>query len=90
MNKQKLTQKFLDKLQEESAEIIQAISKIRRFGPDNKHPERTQTNKQEFMGELEDFLALLGALEHLEYIDLTSSPPNIAEKLKALFHEDQQ
>ena len=87
---QKLTQKFLDKLQEESAEIIQAVSKIRRFGPDNRHPDRPLTNKQEFMGELEDFLALLGALEHLEYIDLTKSPPNIAKKLQALFHEDQQ
>ena len=90
MNKELLTQKFLDKLQEESAEIIQAVSKIRRFGPDNKHPERTQTNKEEFVGELEDFLALLGALEHLEYLDLTTAPPNIAKKLQGLFHEDQQ
>ena len=90
MPKQKLTQKFLDKLQEEASEVIQAVSKIRRFGPDNKHPDRTITNKQEFMGELEDFLALLGALEHLGYIDLSTSPPNIAKKLKSLFHEDQQ
>ena len=88
--KAKLTQKFLDKLQEESAEIIQAVSKIRRFGPDNKHPDRQETNKQEFLNELEDFLALLGALEHLEYINLEKSPPNIAKKLQALFHEDQQ
>jgi NTP pyrophosphatase (non-canonical NTP hydrolase) len=90
MNKQTLTQKFLDKLQEEASEVIQAVSKIRRFGPDNHHPDRQQTNKQEFVGELEDFLALLGALEHLEYLDLTKSPPSIAKKLQALFHEDQQ
>lgn len=90
MNKPQLTQKFLDKLQEESAEIIQAVSKIRRFGPDNKHPDRQETNKQELMAELEDFLALLGALEHLEYINLETSPPNIAKKLAKLFEQDQQ
>jgi hypothetical protein len=38
------TQYYLDKLQEEAAEIIQAVSKIRRFGPDNKHPDRQTTS----------------------------------------------
>jgi len=28
---------LLDKLQEEAAEVIQAVSKIRRFGPHNHH-----------------------------------------------------
>ena len=82
-----LTQKLLDKLQEEASEVIQAVSKIRRFGPDNTHPDRQQTNKQELIGELEDFLALVGALEHLQYFDLTLSHSNIAKKLKALFQQ---
>lgn len=72
------------KLQEEAAEVIQAVSKIRRFGPDNRHPDRTTTNKQELVGEVEDFLAILGVLEQLEYFDLTLSRQNIANKAQAL------
>jgi hypothetical protein len=34
------------KLQEEAAEVIQAVSKINRFGEDNHHPDRQTTNKQ--------------------------------------------
>jgi NTP pyrophosphatase (non-canonical NTP hydrolase) len=68
------------KLQEEAAEVIQAVSKINRFGPDNSHPDRTTTNKQELVGEIEDFLAILGVLEQLEYFDLTLSRDRIAHK----------
>ena len=81
---QSKTQYFLDKLQEESAEIIQAVSKIRRFGPDNKHPDRSTTNTQEFIGEVEDFLALLAALEYQNFMDLTKSQTNIAHKFELL------
>jgi NTP pyrophosphatase (non-canonical NTP hydrolase) len=72
------------KLQEEAAEVIQAVSKINRFGPQNSHPDRTTTNLQELVGELEDFLAIVAALEHYQYIDLTPSRSNIASKAKAL------
>jgi len=72
------------KLQEEAAEVIQAVSKINRFGPQNSHPDRTTTNLQELVGELEDFLAIVAALEHYKYIDLTLSRDNIATKAKAL------
>lgn len=81
----KNTQYYLDKLQEESAEIIQAVSKIRRFGPDNHHPERKETNLQELVGELEDFLALLAALEAKKIFDLTNSQSNIATKFKSIY-----
>jgi NTP pyrophosphatase (non-canonical NTP hydrolase) len=74
------------KLQEEAAEVIQAVSKINRFGPDNSHPDRTSTNKQELIGEVEDFLAILGALEQLQYFDLTLSRENIVNKCKALLN----
>lgn len=79
------TQYYLDKLQEESAEIIQAVSKIRRFGPESKHPDRTQTNAQELIGEIEDFLALLAALEANKVFDLTLSQHNIAQKFKSIY-----
>ena len=78
------TQYYLDKLQEEAAEVIQAVSKIRRFGSDNHHPERAITNKEDLVNEIEDLLALIAALEHSNYIDLTDSKPNIVNKLKSL------
>jgi hypothetical protein len=58
---------LLDKLQEECAEVIQAVSKIRRFGPHNHHPERSTTNLQELITELEDTLAIVQALGYTEY-----------------------
>jgi NTP pyrophosphatase (non-canonical NTP hydrolase) len=78
------TQRYLDKLQEEAAEIIQAVSKIRRFGPHNSHPLRTTTNLQELVGELEDFLALVAALESTQLIDMTLSQSNITNKRNLL------
>jgi NTP pyrophosphatase (non-canonical NTP hydrolase) len=72
------------KLQEEAAEVIQAVSKINRFGPDNHHPDRQTTNKQELIGEIEDFLAILAALENYKYFDLTLSQHNILDKAQAL------
>jgi len=77
-------QYLTSKLQEEAAEVIQAVSKINRFGENNKHPDRTTTNLQELVGELEDLLAIVAALEHYQYIDLTLSRDNIATKARAL------
>ena len=78
------TNYLLDKLQEESAEVIQAVSKIRRFGITNKHPDRTTTNLQDLINELEDLLAIVGVLESLNYFDLTKSKENITTKAKQL------
>ena len=82
--KQAQTNYLLDKLQEEAAEVIQSVSKIRRFGEHNKHPDRTTTNKQDLQNELEDFLAILAALEYCKYLDLTPSQQNILNKTKQL------
>lgn len=79
------TQYYLDKLQEEAAELIQAVSKMRRFGPDNHHPDRTTTNLQEFIGEVEDILALLACLEGQQLFDLNKSQENILKKVKAIY-----
>lgn len=77
-------QYLLDKLQEEAAEIIQAVSKIRRFGPHNHHPDRTQTNLQELVGELEDFQAIVWALEEIKYLDPKPSTTSIIKKYNTL------
>lgn len=54
----------LDLLQEECSEIIQIISKIRRFGPDSYHPEdQTQRpNKLLLTDEIGDFEVLVNWL----------------------------
>lgn len=78
------TQYLICKLQEEAAEVIQAVSKINRFGEQNSHPDRETTNKQELVGELEDFLAILAVLENTGWIDLTPSRQNIRTKAQAL------
>jgi NTP pyrophosphatase (non-canonical NTP hydrolase) len=75
---------LLDKLQEEAAEVIQAVNKIRRFGESSKHPERDTTNKQDFANELEDFLAILAALEYCKYLDLVPHQQNILHKTHKL------
>jgi phosphoribosyl-ATP pyrophosphohydrolase len=77
-------QYLICKLQEEAAEVIQAVSKINRFGETSNHPDRTTTNKQELIGELEDFLAILAVLEQAQWLDLTPSRNNIAQKAQAL------
>ena len=75
---------LLDKLQEEAAEVIQAVSKIRRFGENNKHPDRSTTNKEELVTELEDLLAILAALEYCKYLDLKPQQKNILHKMHQL------
>ena len=52
----------MDIAQEECAEVIQAISKIRRFGMDNAKPGTTYTNREHFEEELGDVLAMVDIL----------------------------
>ena len=82
--RQAQTNWLLDKLQEEAAEIIQAVSKIRRFGENSHHPDRTTTNRQDLTNELEDFLAILAALEYCKYLDLVPHQQNILQKTHKL------
>ena len=82
--KHEKVQYLLDKLQEEAAEVIQAVSKIRRFGPYNHHPDRTTTNLQELVGELEDFQAIVWALEDVSYLDPKPSHTETIKKFNKL------
>lgn len=82
--RQAQTNFLLDKLQEEAAEVIQAVNKIRRFGETSKHPDRTTTNKEDLVNELEDFLAILAALEYAKYLDLVPHQQNILHKTHKL------
>jgi NTP pyrophosphatase (non-canonical NTP hydrolase) len=77
---QVVRQWLLDKLQEESAEVIQAISKVRRFGETNHHPDRKSTNYEELVSELTDWLAIVAALEHYKYFDLSQHQQTIHQK----------
>jgi NTP pyrophosphatase (non-canonical NTP hydrolase) len=52
----------MDILQEEAAEVIQAVSKIRRFGVDNSKPGTEYTNRQHLEEELGDMLAMIDIL----------------------------
>jgi NTP pyrophosphatase (non-canonical NTP hydrolase) len=82
--RQAQTNFLLDKLQEEAAEVIQAVNKIRRFGENSKHPDRDTTNKQDLVNELEDLLAILAALEYCKWLDLSPSQQNILHKTHKL------
>ena len=82
--RQAQTNFLLDKLQEEAAEVIQAVNKIRRFGENSSHPERSTTNKQDLVNELEDLLAILASLEYCKYLDLKPSQQNILHKTHKL------
>jgi NTP pyrophosphatase (non-canonical NTP hydrolase) len=64
----------MDILQEECAEVIQAVSKISRFGIDNLKPGKPKTNREHLEEELGDMLAMIDIMlekkvvsrEHLE------------------------
>lgn len=52
---------------EECAEVIQALSKVFRFGLDGVHPESGTINKDHLITEMGDLYAMLGLLEnHLQ------------------------
>lgn len=54
---------ILDILQEECAEVIQAISKCRRFGIDNTYSKGTGTQREHLVQELGDVTLLIELLQ---------------------------
>lgn len=74
-------------LQEESAEVIQAVSKVFRFGWDAVNPviESNQNNREHLEEEIGDFLAMIYLMESEGMIDacaLDIAKFNKIEKLK--------
>jgi NTP pyrophosphatase (non-canonical NTP hydrolase) len=75
----------MDIAQEECAEVIQAISKIRRFGIDNAKPGTEYTNRQHLEEELGDMLAMIDILminEVVSWANLHRAKRAKIEKLK--------
>lgn len=75
----------MDITQEECAEVIQAISKISRFGIDNLKPGKPKTNREHLEEELGDLLAMIDILlEHnvVSQDSLESAKHAKKEKLK--------
>lgn len=75
----------MDIAQEECAEVIQAISKIRRFGMNNAKPGHDQTNREHLEEELGDVLAMIDILminEVVSWGNLHKAKRAKIEKLK--------
>jgi len=58
------SQEIMSILQEECSEVIQAVSKINRFGIDNYKPGKPKTNREHLEEELGDLLAMIELLEN--------------------------
>lgn len=59
-------------LQEECAECIQAVSKVFRFGFDNHHPDRSETNREHLAEEIGDLQAMIDLLISSGIVDADS------------------
>ena len=70
----------LDILQEECAEVIQAVSKISRFGIDNFKPGKPKTNREHLEEELGDMLAMIDIMLELDIVDIDNL--EVAKKAK--------
>jgi NTP pyrophosphatase (non-canonical NTP hydrolase) len=75
---------ILDILQEECAEVIQAISKCRRFGIDEQNLKTGRTQREELVQELGDvglLIELLHAYQLFAHEELHQAKLNKAKKL---------
>lgn len=74
------TKEVMDITQEECAEVIQAISKISRFGIDNFKPGKPKTNREHLEEELGDMLAMVDIMLEKGVVSLDKL--NIAKAAK--------
>jgi NTP pyrophosphatase (non-canonical NTP hydrolase) len=74
------TKEVMDILQEECAEVIQAVSKISRFGIDNFKPGKPKTNREHLEEELGDMLAMIDIM--LEQGVVSQSNLEVAKQAK--------
>jgi len=80
----KTVKEVMDILQEECAEVIQAVSKISRFGLNNFKPGRPKTNLEHLEEELGDLLAMIDILHDLDVISYTNIEVATAAKKEKL------
>ena len=66
------TKEVMDILQEECAEVIQAISKISRFGLDNLKPGKPKTNREHLEEELGDLITMIDILHSMDIVSWTN------------------
>jgi NTP pyrophosphatase (non-canonical NTP hydrolase) len=71
-------------LSEECAEVIQAVSKINRFGIDNYKPGKSKTNRQHLEEELGDLLAMVDILIELGVVTKSSLQQAEVAKIEKL------
>ena len=69
---------ILNILTEECAEVIQAISKVQRFGIDNTNPFSKETNREHLEQEIGDLLTMIDLL----YVKGMISNENVLEAQK--------
>jgi NTP pyrophosphatase (non-canonical NTP hydrolase) len=74
----------LDILQEECAEVIQAVSKISRFGLDNLKPGKPKTNREHLEEELGDLIAMIDILTRNGIVDSANIEMAAAAKVEKL------
>ena len=69
MNKKE--NEIMDILQEECAEVIQMVSKCRRFGIDNTHIKSGESNRARLTEEMGDMLCMLKLAQDFGIVDVT-------------------
>jgi NTP pyrophosphatase (non-canonical NTP hydrolase) len=69
-------------LQEECAEVTQAISKIFRFGMDSYHPESGISNHESLVNELGDLLAMIDIVLEDSSLNITQDQLDSAKQKK--------
>lgn len=74
----------LDILQEECAEVIQAVSKISRFGLDNLKPGKPKTNREHLEEELGDLVAMIDILTRNGIVDSANIEMAATAKIEKL------
>jgi NTP pyrophosphatase (non-canonical NTP hydrolase) len=78
------TKEVLDILQEECAEVIQAVSKINRFGLDNIKPGKPKTNREHLEEEIGDLYAMINILQELNIVSWSNIEQAAEAKVEKL------
>ena len=61
---------ILDIMQEECGEVVQMISKCRRFGLDNAYGEEASTNRSRLTEEVGDLMCMIQLMQEAGIIDI--------------------